>query len=72
MEHCIRINLISLFPEMIDGFMHASILARAQKQQQIQYCGHQLRHWANNKHLKVDDRPFGGRGRLLLQFEPAM
>ena len=66
------IDLISLFHEMIDGFMHAFILARAQKQQQIQYCGHQLRHWANNKHLKVDGHPFGSGGRLLWQCEPAV
>ena len=72
MAHCMCIDLISLFPEMIGGFMHASILARAQKQQQIQYCGHQLRHWANNKHLKVYGRPFGSGWRMLLQCEPAV
>ncbi|MDR1434932.1 MAG: tRNA (guanosine(37)-N1)-methyltransferase TrmD [Puniceicoccales bacterium] len=64
------IDLISLFPEMLDGFLNASIIARAQKKQLLQYRSHNLRQWSSSKHFKVDDRPFGGGAGMVLQPEP--
>ncbi|MDR2806540.1 MAG: tRNA (guanosine(37)-N1)-methyltransferase TrmD [Puniceicoccales bacterium] len=64
------IDLISLFPEMLSGFMDASILGRAQKKQLLQYYSHNLRQWTSNKYQKVDDRPFGGGAGMVLQAEP--
>ncbi|UPA28145.1 MAG: tRNA (guanosine(37)-N1)-methyltransferase TrmD [Verrucomicrobiota bacterium] len=67
-----RIDLISLFPDMLDGFMASSILARAQKQGFLEYHKHNLRQWSENKHFKVDDRPFGGGAGMLLQPGPVI
>ena len=65
-----RIDLVSLFPDMIDGVIHSSMIARAVQHQIIEYHAHNLRDWAQNKYLKVDDRPFGGGAGMLLQPEP--
>jgi tRNA (guanine37-N1)-methyltransferase len=64
------IDLITLFPDMLDGFLNTSILARAQKNKLLQYRAHNLRRWSHDKHLKVDDRPFGGGAGMVLQPEP--
>jgi tRNA (guanine37-N1)-methyltransferase len=64
------IDLLSLFPEMLDGFWGASIMARALEQQLLQYRAHNLRQWSKDKHLRVDDRPFGGGAGMVLQPEP--
>lgn len=65
-----RIDLITLFPEMLDGFWQTSILSRARRNGYVQYQAHNLRYWSQNKHGKVDDRPFGGGAGMLLQPEP--
>jgi tRNA (guanine37-N1)-methyltransferase len=64
------IELLSLFPEMLDGFLSTSIIARARKRQLLQYRSHNLRQWSSDKHLRVDDRPFGGGAGMVLQPEP--
>ncbi|MDR0740968.1 MAG: tRNA (guanosine(37)-N1)-methyltransferase TrmD [Puniceicoccales bacterium] len=64
------IDLLSLFPEMIDGFMQTSIIARAQKNQFLHCRTHDLRQWSTDKHRKVDDRPFGGGAGMVIQPEP--
>jgi tRNA (guanine37-N1)-methyltransferase len=64
------IDLISLFPDMLDGFLNSSIIARAQKKQLLSYRSHNLRRWSNDKYFKVDDRPFGGGAGMVLQPEP--
>jgi tRNA (guanine37-N1)-methyltransferase len=64
------IDVVSLFPEMLDGLMSTSIIARARKKQLLLYHSHNLRHWSTNKHLKVDDRPFGGGAGMVIQSEP--
>jgi tRNA (guanine37-N1)-methyltransferase len=64
------IDLLSLFPEMLDGFLSTSIIARARKRQLLHYRSHNLRQWSSDKHLRVDDRPFGGGAGMVLQPEP--
>lgn len=65
-----RIDVVSIFPEMLDGFLQTSILSRAQKNSFIQIFTHDLRIWSTDKHAKVDDRPFGGGAGMLLMPEP--
>ena len=65
-----RIDLITLFPEMCETVMAESIIGRARKKGAIQVCCHQLRNYANNKHNRVDDCPFGGGMGMLLMAEP--
>lgn len=64
------IDLVSLFPTMVDGFIAQSVLGRAIKRGLITIKLHDLREWANPPHYLVDDRPFGGGAGMLLQPEP--
>lgn len=63
-------DLITLFPEMLTGFLEESMLGRAQKEGIIDLKTHNLRKWAHDKHHTVDDRPFGGGAGMLLKPEP--
>ncbi len=66
-----RIDLLTLFPAMAEGFLSESILARAQEQGLVSLSVHDLRRWSNDPvHHKVDDRPFGGGPGMLLKPEP--
>lgn len=65
-----RIDLVTLFPEMCETVMAESIIGRARKKGAIQVCCHQIRDYANNKHNRVDDCPFGGGMGMLLMAEP--
>lgn len=65
-----RIDLITLFPEMCETVMAESIIGRARKKGAIQVCCHQIRDFAYNKHNRVDDCPFGGGMGMLLMAEP--
>lgn len=64
------IDLVSLFPTMVEGFVTQSVLGRAIKQGLISIKLHDLREWASPPHYAVDDRPFGGGAGMLLQAEP--
>lgn len=65
-----RIDLLTLFPEMCETVMAESIVGRARKKGALQVCCHQIRDFANNKHNRVDDCPFGGGMGMLLMAEP--
>ncbi len=65
-----RIDLITLFPEMCETVMAESIIGRARKKGAIQICCHQIRDYAYDKHSRVDDCPFGGGMGMLLKAEP--
>lgn len=64
------IDLVTLFPIMVEGFISKSVLGRAIKQGLISIKLHDLREWALPPHYTVDDRPFGGGAGMLLQPEP--
>ncbi len=65
-----RIDLITLFPEMITGFLDASMIGRARKDGLLEINTHQLRNWATDKHSTTDDRPYGGGAGMVLKPEP--
>lgn len=65
-----RIDIITLFPEMCKALMDESIIGRARKKGYMQMCFHQLRDYALDKHQRVDDCPFGGGQGMLLKPEP--
>lgn len=65
-----QVDLISVFPTMLDSVVSCSMLQRAIKKELIQYTSHDLRQWSENKHFTVDDRPFGGGAGMLLQPGP--
>lgn len=65
-----RIDIVTLFPEMCETVMAESIIGRARKKGAIQVCCHQIRDYAHDKHNRVDDCPFGGGMGMLLMAEP--
>jgi tRNA (guanine37-N1)-methyltransferase len=65
-----RIDVITLFPEILRGPLEASILGRAQRGGQAEIVLHQLRDYATDKHHTVDDKPYGGGPGMLLKCEP--
>jgi tRNA (guanine37-N1)-methyltransferase len=65
-----RIDIVTLFPEMCENVMAESIIGRARKKGAIQVCCHQIRDYAYDKHQRVDDCPFGGGKGMLLMAEP--
>ena len=65
-----RIDILTLFPEMCKALMNESIIGRARKNGYMQMCFHQLRSFALDKHKRVDDCPFGGGQGMLLKPEP--
>lgn len=66
----LRIDLITLFPAMVEGFFRESILGRARKAGLLDIRTHNLRDHADNKHRSVDDTPFGGGAGMLLAPQP--
>ncbi len=65
-----RIDILTVLPEMIDGCMNCSILKRAQDKQFAEIHLHNLRDYTTNKWRRVDDYPFGGEAGMVMQIEP--
>ncbi|PZE22477.1 tRNA (guanosine(37)-N1)-methyltransferase TrmD [Paenibacillus xerothermodurans] len=65
-----RIDVLTLFPEMFDGVFAASILGKARDKGVVSLNTVNFRDYANNKHNTVDDYPYGGGGGMVLQAEP--
>lgn len=65
-----KIDIMTLFPEMCEAVLNESILGRAQKSGKVELCCHNIRDFANNKHNKVDDTPYGGGMGMLMAAEP--
>lgn len=65
-----RIDIITVLPEMLEGFLHESILARAEKKGLATICLHNLRDYTLDKWRRVDDYPFGGQAGMVMQIEP--
>lgn len=65
-----KINILTLFPKMFDGFKSESIIKRAieEKKVSIDLCN--FRDYSNNKHNKVDDTPYGGGSGMVLMCQP--
>lgn len=65
-----RIVILTLFPEMLSGFMNESIVKRAQEKGSVEIEVHNIRDFADHPHKIVDDRPFGGGAGMVLTVEP--
>lgn len=66
----LRIEVLTIFPEMITGYAEASIVGRAQRSGQLQLRVHDLRDGASDVRRSVDDSPFGGGAGMVLAPEP--
>ena len=65
-----KIDIITLFPDMFVGPFEESIIKRAQDKELVNIKTHDLRKWSKDKHNSVDDRPFGGGKGMVLMVEP--
>ena len=65
-----RIDIITVLPEMLEGFVNESILARAQKKGLAEIHLHNLRDYSTDKWRRVDDYPYGGFAGMVMQCEP--
>ena len=65
-----RIDILTVLPEMFDSPLNCSILKRAQTKGLAEFHVHNLRDFTTNKHRKVDDYPFGGEAGMVMQVEP--
>ena len=61
-----RIDIITVLPPLIEGFMKESILGRAQKKGLVEIHIHNLRDYTLDKWRRVDDYPFGGGAGMLM------
>ncbi len=66
----LQVDVLTIFPEMIDSYASLSILGRAQKAGLLKVDAHDLRKFTEDKHGRVDDKPFGGGPGMILQIEP--
>ena len=66
----LRFDIATLFPEMFPPVLNASILGRAKNSGLATYHLHDIREHADNKHGKVDDRPFGGGPGMVMACQP--
>ncbi|MDE6198810.1 MAG: tRNA (guanosine(37)-N1)-methyltransferase TrmD [Muribaculaceae bacterium] len=65
-----RIDILTVLPEMFESPLGCSILKRAQQKGLVEFGIHNLRDYSTNKHRKVDDYPFGGEAGMVMQIEP--
>ena len=65
-----RIDILTVLPEMLESPLHCSILQRAQDKGLVEIHVHNLRDWSLRKHRKVDDYPFSGEAGMVMQIEP--
>ena len=65
-----QIDILTLFPEMFDGVFGSSMLGRAQANGLLTVRMHNIRDYADNKHRKTDDYPFGGGAGMVMMPQP--
>ena len=65
-----RIDVLSIFPEVFEPLMSTSIIGRARERGIIELNCHDLRDWSKHVHRKVDDYPYGGGGGMVMKAEP--
>ena len=65
-----RIDILTVLPELLEGPLNHSILKRAQNKGLVEIVVHNLRDFSTDKHRRVDDYPFGGSAGMVMQIEP--
>jgi tRNA (guanine37-N1)-methyltransferase len=68
----LRVDLLTLFPALFDGFLSQSLLKRAIDKGLVEVHRWDIRDWAEGKHRQVDDRPFGGGPGMILMAPPVV
>lgn len=65
-----KIDILTLFPSMFDGFLHESIIKRAIEKGKVEVTIHNIRDYSKDPHKKVDDYQFGGGSGMVLMPQP--
>ena len=65
-----RFDIMTLFPEFVDGILSESIIGRARKSGAIEVHCHNIRDYSKDKHRRVDDTPYGGGKGMLMMAPP--
>lgn len=65
-----RIDILTLFPEMFGGVLHTSMLGRAEANGILEFRVHNIRDWSQNKHHNTDDYAFGGGAGMVMMAQP--
>ena len=65
-----RIDILTLFPEMCETVMSESIIGRARRAEKVEIVCTNIRNFAGNKHNKVDDMPYGGGMGMIMAADP--
>ena len=68
----LQIDVLTLFPRMLDGFLAESILGKAIEAKLLGVAVHDVRAWCTDKHRNADDRPFGGGAGMVMKPEPVV
>jgi tRNA (guanine37-N1)-methyltransferase len=68
----VRIDVLTLFPAMLDGILSESMLGRARDAKLLEINVRNIRDWATDKHKTTDDRPFGGGAGMVMKCEPTI
>jgi len=66
----LRIDVLTLFPEMFGGVLHSSILGRAEDKGILEFHVHNIRDYSESKHKNTDDYPFGGGAGMVMMAQP--
>lgn len=64
-----RIDVLTLFPEMFDGPMNSSMMWKARDRGLLTFKTHDIRNWSTDRHRTVDDTPYGGGGGMVLRVD---
>ena len=65
-----KIDILTLFPNMFDGFLSESIIKRAIENKKVEINVHNFRDYSTDPHNKVDDYGFGGGAGMVLMPQP--
>lgn len=65
-----RVDILTIFPEMFQGFLSHSIIKRSIEKGKAEIHLHNIRDYSTNKHKKVDDYPYGGGAGMVMMVEP--
>jgi tRNA (guanine37-N1)-methyltransferase len=65
-----RFHILTIFPGMLDSYLDESLFKRAREKKIISVRAYNLRDFSNDRHRKIDDRPFGGGPGMVFKIEP--
>jgi len=67
-----RFDVLTLFPEIFRSYFGQSLLHKAIENELVETALHDIRQWSDDKHGRVDDRPFGGGPGMVMQAKPVV